>query len=296
MLHEQDLKGIYVPVVTPFLPNEELDLDSYRNYLGKLLSHNIQGLVINGTTGESPTVSWEEVTALVQVTKDRLSMTQKRIPVVIGTGTNSTKSTVKRTELAGHLGADAVLVVTPYYNRPSQEGVLEHFRRVAQVGVPAIVYEIPSRTGIQLSTDTVRRILDLNGVIGLKDSSGSIGLTSELTRFDTKPILCGDDVYFYSMLAHGASGGMLASANVHTDVFLEVYRLAAQGQFTQAKKAFDSLVPLIKKLFQESNPAPIKWVLASQSVLMTDTLRLPMVPISNELQRELEGLLRNAAR
>ncbi|QWU14703.1 4-hydroxy-tetrahydrodipicolinate synthase [Paenibacillus sophorae] len=296
MLHERDLLGIYVPTVTPFLPNEELDLDSYQHYLEKLLSHNIQGLVINGTTGESPTLSWEEVTALVQMTKDCLNKLHKRIPVVIGTGTNSTASTVKRTELAGELGADAVLVVTPYYNRPPQDGVLEHFRRAAQVGVPVIAYEIPSRTSIRLSTDTVRRILDLNGVIGLKDSSGGIDLISELAISDTKPILCGDDLHFYSMLEHGASGGILASANIQTDHFLQVYQLANQGEFGQAKKAFDSLVPLIKGLFQESNPSPLKWVLSNQGILSSDTLRLPMRPISKELQRELEGLLQNPAR
>lgn len=296
MLIERDLVGIYVPAVTPFLPNEELDLDSYRYYLEKLLSHDIQGLVINGTTGESPTLLWEEVTALVQLTKACLNKLQKRIPVVVGTGTNSTASTVKRTELAGKLGADAVLVVTPYYNRPSQAGVLEHFRRVVQVGIPVIAYDVPSRTGIHLTTDTVRKILDLNGVIGLKDSSGGIDLVSELAKSDMKPILCGEDLHFYSMLKHGASGGILASANIQTELFLQVYQLFNQGKYSHAKKVFDSLVPLIKRLFQESNPSPIKWVLANQGLLASDTLRLPMGSISKDLQLELEELLQKPAR
>ncbi|MEK3912651.1 4-hydroxy-tetrahydrodipicolinate synthase [Paenibacillus sp. FSL H7-0331] len=289
MMNETDVKGIYVPVVAPFTGNEELDLDSYRNYIGKLLAHDIQGLVINGTTGEAPTVMWEEVSELVQTTQ--ACMQQKRIPIVIGTGTNSTVSTVKRTEMAGLLGADAVLVVTPYYSRPSQEGILEHYRRVAQVGVPIIAYEVPSRTGVRLTTDTIRKIMDLNGVIGLKDSSGGIELISELTRHDTKPILCGEDLYFHAMLSQGASGGMLASANVIPEALIHVFRLASNGNFIQAKQAFDLLVPLIRGLFQESNPSPIKWILARHGIISSDTLRLPMGPISNQLQLELGQIM-----
>jgi 4-hydroxy-tetrahydrodipicolinate synthase len=199
MLTEHHLKGIYVPLVTPFLSNEDLDLESYRSYLANLIQHNIQGIVVNGTTGEAPTVSWEEVRELVRIAQEIMSNKGNRIPLIIGVGTNHTLSTVKRIELAGQLGADAVLVVTPYYSRPSEEGILEHYRRAAQVGVPVIAYEVPSRTGIQLSVNTMRRILDLNGVIGLKDSSGGTDLIKQLTVLDTKPILCGEDLYFCDM-------------------------------------------------------------------------------------------------
>ncbi|WP_027087522.1 4-hydroxy-tetrahydrodipicolinate synthase [Cohnella panacarvi] len=295
MLTERDLAGVYVPTVTPFAPNEELDLDSYQDYLEKLLNHDIQGLVINGTTGEAPTLLWEEVRTLVQATKNVLSNLHKQIPLIIGTGTNSTFTTVKRTEQAAQLGADAVLVVTPYYNRPSQEGVIEHFRSVAQAGVPVIAYEVPSRTSIHLTTDTISRILDLNGVIGLKDSSGGLDLISELAPSAAKPILCGDDLQFCSMLKHGASGGILASANIQTGTFLQVYKLTGQGEFTKARQMFDSLVPLVTKLFQESNPAPVKWVLAKQGILSSDTLRLPMSSISKDLQLDLEKLLQDYA-
>jgi 4-hydroxy-tetrahydrodipicolinate synthase len=293
MLNERDLKGVYVPIVTPFLPNTELDLDSYRNYLGRLLEQEIQGLVINGTTGESPTVSWEEVVDLVQMTKACMMGNKNHIPVVIGTGTNDTVSTVKRTEMAGQIGADAVLVVMPYYSRPSQDGILEHFRKVAQVGVPIIAYEVPSRTGVRLTADTIIRIMDLNGVIGLKDSSGGIGLISELTCLGSKPVLCGEDIYFHAMLSQGASGGILASANVNTHAFINVFRLASKGDFIKAKKAFDLLVPLIQRLFQESNPSPLKWLLARQGIISSDTLRLPMGPITKGLQLELERTMQN---
>lgn len=293
VLKETDLTGIYVPTVTPFNSSEELDWDSYRNYLETLLKNDIQGLVINGTTGEAPTLSWDEVTVLVQLTKEYVNKLNKRIPIIVGTGTNSTATTVKRTEMAGEIGADAVLIVTPYYNRPSQEGVIEHFRKVAQVGVPVVAYEIPARTSLHLTTDTVKEILDMNGVIGLKDSTGNMGLISNLKN--TKPILCGDDFHFYSMLEQGASGGILASANIHTNLFLEVYKLFNQGDLVSANRVFDSLIPLIKSLFQESNPSPIKWVLAKQGIFATDTLRLPMRSISNELRKQLNEILEYSA-
>jgi 4-hydroxy-tetrahydrodipicolinate synthase len=289
MMDEGNVKGIFVPVITPFLINGELDLDSYRSYVARLLEHNIQGVVINGTTGESPTVSWEEVTSLMKVTNEQ--MREKPVPIVIGTGTNDTLSTVRRTELAGKLGADAALVVVPYYSRPSQEGIIAHFRRAAEVGVPIIVYEIPSRTGVRLSVDTVRTILEINGVIGLKDSSGGIELVSELTRVGSKPVLCGEDAFFHSMLSAGASGGILAAANLETDTFIEVLRLADTGRFKDAKKMFDLLLPFIRLLFEESNPAPLKWVLARQGLITSEAVRLPMSPITHRLQMRLEQMV-----
>jgi 4-hydroxy-tetrahydrodipicolinate synthase len=296
LLQARDLHGIYAPVITPFLPNEELDLDSYRKHVQELLQHNIQGIIVNGTTGESPTVSWEEVVQLFQATKEVVQESGKQLPLIIGTGTNSTVSTVKRTELAGELGADAVLIVTPYYNRPPHAGVIEHYRRASQVGVPVIAYEVPHRTGLRLNADTVKAVLDLDGVIGIKDSTGSLDLLHELTKGDTKPVLCGDDVLFLSMMQHGATGGILASSMIQTEKFVEVYELAKQGDFAQAQTKFDSLVPMIQKLFQESNPAPIKWILTQQGILSSDTLRLPMSPISQGLQQELIELFPALAR
>ncbi|WP_168118855.1 4-hydroxy-tetrahydrodipicolinate synthase [Paenibacillus sp. HB172176] len=312
MLDANALEGLFIPVITPFLPNQKLDLTSYERYIGKLLQENIQGLVVNGTTGESPTVAWEEVESLFQLTRKQAATTRNlsatarslsattrslspakspRMPIVIGTGTNDTASSIRRTELAGKLGADAALVVVPYYSRPSQEGIYEHFRQISSVGVPVIAYEIPSRTGIRTSVGTMRRIMDLDGVIGLKDSSGGIELISELTRHESKPILCGDDSFFYTKLCLGASGGILASANVNTEIFSEVWNSFQKGSFVEARTAFDSLTELIALLFEEPNPAPIKWLLAKNGLIDSDQLRLPMTPISAALREKLEAAL-----
>jgi 4-hydroxy-tetrahydrodipicolinate synthase len=284
--------GVFVPVITPFLQSEELDLESYRRYLGGLIQHDIQGLVINGTTGEAPTVAWEEVVQLVQATKQLIGeKKQQQMPVIIGTGTNDTVSTVRRTESAAEIGADAVLVVVPYYSKPSQEGIIKHFQKVTEVGVPVIVYEIPSRTGVRLTMETARRIMNMNGVVGLKDSSDSFALLSELNRHGAGPVLCGDDINYYAKLKQGAAGGILASANVNTQAFNDVYRLVQWGDDLSAKQFFDQQIPLIRKLFQESNPAPLKWILARKGIIATDQLRLPMTQVSKGLEDELEQLL-----
>ncbi|MCJ8014829.1 4-hydroxy-tetrahydrodipicolinate synthase [Paenibacillus sp. KQZ6P-2] len=291
MMKRQDMHGVIVPVVTPFSPEGELDPESYRNYASRLLTYDIQGIVINGTTGEAPTVTWEEVVKLAKITFELLERGKCSTPVIIGTGTNDTSSTVKRTENAAQIGADAVLVVVPYYSKPSQEGIIKHFEKVTEVGIPVIAYEVPSRTGVRLSVDTARRIMDMDGVIGIKDSSDSLELTAELIRFGAGPVLCGDDLYFHAKLSQGASGGILASANVNTQRFIDVYKLAASGYLISAKHSFDHLIPLIRKCFQESNPAPLKRILAGKGIIASDHLRLPMNPVSDELGNELDQML-----
>ncbi|REE81206.1 4-hydroxy-tetrahydrodipicolinate synthase [Paenibacillus taihuensis] len=290
MLTESQLQGIYVPVVTPFLANEEIDFAAYERYLMNLLSHDIDGLVINGTTAEAPTVTWDEVAEIVRLTSKLLRDTGKQLPLVIGTGTNDTRSTIMRTEQAAQLGADAVLVVTPYYSRPSQAGILQHFERAASVGIPVIAYEVPARTGIRVEADTMRKILEIDGVIGLKDSSGDLRLIRQLMESGcSKPILCGEDAGFYEMLGSGAKGGILASANLRTSDFMDVYRAYQAGDTARAEATFQSLSPLIGLLFKESNPTPLKWMLARQGLINSDAVRLPMTGISEGLRARLCG-------
>jgi 4-hydroxy-tetrahydrodipicolinate synthase len=291
MLTEQQIQGIYVPVITPFTKDNQLDIPSFRNYITHMANSGIHGLVINGTTGESPTVSWDEVEQLVQVTKETLQSINKTIPIVVGTGTNDTASTVKRTQMAGELGADAVLVVTPYYNRPTEEGIYEHFRVTAEVGVPIIVYEIPARTGVRVSVDTMKRIMNLDGVIGLKDSTNGVELMSELVRSGSKPILCGDDAFFYDMLSEGAAGGMLASANINTEQFIEVYDRFKNGDKEGSRELFTRVAPFIDHLFAEPAPAMIKWLLVNQGIITSDQLRLPLMPASEQLKAKMDEYL-----
>ncbi|MDO7907944.1 4-hydroxy-tetrahydrodipicolinate synthase [Paenibacillus sp. JX-17] len=287
MINEHHIQGIFIPVITPFTRDNQLDLDSYRSYITHLASYDIQGLVINGTTGECPTTSWDEVKQMIQITQDIVNRMNLTIPIVVGTGTNDTYSTVRRTELAAGLGADAALVVTPYYNRPTQEGILEHFRMVSQTGLPVIAYEIPARTGSRIHIDTMRRIMDLDGVIGLKDSSGSLDLLSALVQSDSKPVLCGEDVLFHDMLCQGAAGGMMASANIQTQLFVDIYQHYAAGNIQESREDFNLLKPLIQHLFEEPAPAALKWLLSRQEIIATDQLRLPLMPLSAKVRERL---------
>ncbi|WP_127581849.1 4-hydroxy-tetrahydrodipicolinate synthase [Paenibacillus koleovorans] len=289
MLTAATLQGVYTPVVTPFTTSGELDLRSYRRYVERLVEQGIHGIVVAGTTGESPTLAWEEVERLYSATVEVLDALGRRIPVVVGTGTNDTIGTVRRTEQALKLGADAALVVVPYYSRPSAAGIVEHFRLAAETGLPVIAYDIPYRTGVSLSVDTLRNILAIPGVIGLKDSSGGLSNVIELSRTESKPILCGEDFYFFAALCVGASGGMLASSSVRTERFVEMFAQVRSGQAIEAKAVFDELVPLIRLLFQEPNPAPLKWLLARQGMLDSGSLRLPMTEITESLRQELRA-------
>jgi 4-hydroxy-tetrahydrodipicolinate synthase len=285
MLTEQQVKGIFIPLVTPFNLQGEVDHASYDHYIQQLLLADIQGLVLNGTTGESPTVTQHEIESIFAAVRKHVGGAS--IPLMMGTGTNDTRGTIQRTEQAGRLGADAALVVVPYYSRPSQEGIIEHFRQVAKVGVPIMVYDIPGRTGVSLSVETIRTIFNIEGVIGLKDSTGSTQMVTELVRYDSKPILCGEDILFYDALCCGASGGMLASANVETSKFVTLYKLFKSDEQEAAKEVFEQLIPLVRLLFKESNPAPLKWLLAQRGRIAYDQLRLPMLGISEQLKQEL---------
>ncbi|WP_370570267.1 dihydrodipicolinate synthase family protein [Paenibacillus sp. JCM 10914] len=233
----------------------------------------------------------DEVAQMVLAARKVMDECKASLPIVVGTGTNDTMSSVQRTEAAAALGADAVLVVTPYYSRPSDSGIIEHFRRIAAVGIPVILYEVPLRTGIALSVDTIRRVLDIPGIIGMKDSTLTMQLMEQLAVYDTKPILCGHDLHFHDMLVRGAAGGILATANWNTDAFSRVYQFIKLGHYPQAEQQFSSIRPFLELLTQESNPAPMKWLLKHGGMIATDTLRLPMTPISEELKLKLTNMM-----
>ncbi|SDM91706.1 4-hydroxy-tetrahydrodipicolinate synthase [Paenibacillus sp. yr247] len=287
MLREKDLHGIYVPIITPFDEDYEVDAASFYNHVYNVFQDDVDGLVVNGTTGESPTITSEELGILFTTAQAAREAAHVNVPLVVGTGTNDTLSTVRKTEAAGKLGADAALVVVPYYNRPSQQGIIEHFRKAASVGVPIILYEAPHRTGVTLELDTVRTILDIDGVIGMKDSTPNTRLVSELTRLGSKPILCGEDSLLFAALSSGAKGVMSASANVETERFVAFYRHFLAGQHEQSKQLFDELLPLIRLLFEEPNPAPLKWLLEQQGVIESGILRLPLMSVTEGLKEKL---------
>ncbi|RRJ67295.1 4-hydroxy-tetrahydrodipicolinate synthase [Paenibacillus oralis] len=278
MLSEKSLHGVIVPIVTPFDQRGNLDINSFQKLVVRLKSSGIHGLVVNGTTGESPTIEDAELEAMIAAARSVLGET----PLIVGTGSNNTAATIKKTALAKALGADAALVVTPYYNRPSQQGIIEHFRALAEADLPIILYDIPHRTGVTLELDTVKVIMKMDHIIGLKESTGNIKRLMRLVSTIPKPILCGEDELFFASLCCGGKGGILASANLDTKQFVQVYELFGAGKIDASRERFDQLLPLILFLFSEPNPAPLKWLLAQRRHIRTDRLRLPMTSISSD--------------
>ncbi|MBU5442489.1 4-hydroxy-tetrahydrodipicolinate synthase [Paenibacillus sp. MSJ-34] len=284
MLTEDTLHGVMVPIVTPFDHRGNLDMKSFEELVQSLVSRGIHGLIINGTTGESPVIESHELESLIVSARKAIAASYN-IPLIVGTGSNSTLATMKRTEQAKSLGADAALVVTPYYNRPSQQGIIRHFQALAEADLPIILYDIPHRTGVSLTVETVKNIMKMDHVIGLKESTGNIQRIFKLARSMSKPLLCGEDALFFASLCCGAKGGILASANLDSDQFVQVYELFRAGKIEESNELFNQLLPLVEFLFSEPNPAPLKWLLAQRGYIRSDRLRLPMTTISMEATR-----------
>lgn len=284
--HPHHLSGVIVPLVTPFTPDGAVDERSFAALAEWLLAEGVHGFVLAGTTGESPTVRWPEIERLLALAR---AVVRGRVPVLVGTGTYDTAESVERTERARALGADAAFAVVPYYSRPAPAGVIEHFRRIAAVGLPTVAYHIPYRTGLTLTPATLRELLAIPGIVGLKESGGLHNVAA--LAGGPGAILCGEDALFLGALEAGARGGVLAAAQVAPRAFLEIHRAFTAGRPLAARVAAARVQPLIEALFAESNPAPVKWALAHQGRIASPTLRLPMVGISEPLAQRLSSLL-----
>jgi 4-hydroxy-tetrahydrodipicolinate synthase len=283
----RDLHGVFVPIVTPFTATGQIDLASFARLGRWLVDQGVHGLVLNGTTGESPTVHWPEVEQLLAVLRD---VVRGRIPVLVGSGTYDTAESVERTRRAQALGADAAFAVVPYYSRPAPAGVIEHFRRIAAVGLPTVVYNIPYRTGLTLDLPTLEAILALPGVIGIKESSGNTTNIAALARH-AGGVMCGEDLLFLDALQAGGAGGIAAAANLVPRAFVDTHAAFVDRRPDDAAAIFARIRPIITALFAEPNPAPLKWALAQQGHIADATLRLPQVPISEPLAAQLRSLL-----
>jgi 4-hydroxy-tetrahydrodipicolinate synthase len=288
-LRASDLRGVFVPIVTPFLEDGAVDEASLLALTDGLLTAGVHGLVLAGTTGESPTLRWSsEVERLLAIL---VGQVRGRVPILVGTGTNDTAESVRRTARAQSLGADGAFAVCPYYNRPSPAGVLAHYRAIAAVGLPTVAYHIPYRTGLRLDVPTLREVLAIPGVIGLKESSGGLENVGPLASAAGPAILCGEDALFLDALELGAHGAIVASANLLPRAFVEVFAAFAAGQRERARDSFARIRPLVELLFAEPSPAPLKWALHQQGRLRSPTLRLPMAAIGEDLARRLAAQL-----
>lgn len=275
------IQGSIVAIVTPMHSDGSLDLPGLRKLVDWHVAEGTDGIVIVGTTGESPTVSVEEHCELIRVVAEHAA---KRIPVIAGTGGNSTTEAIELTEYAKRVGADASLLVVPYYNRPTQEGMYRHFRKIVEsVDLPAILYNVPGRTVADMSNETVLRLAGVPGIIGIKDATGNLARGTELLRLVPKSfaVYSGDDATAMALMFCGARGNISVTANVAPRNMHHLCVAAMNGKVSEAISINNKLLPLHTKLFVEPNPVPVKWAMHEMG-LIPSGIRLPLVPLAAE--------------
>ena len=281
------IEGVWLPVITPFL-NDEVDYNSYSNMIEFYISKGITGIIANGTTGESPVLSGFEFEELAHKT---VELVNHRIPVYYGLGGNCTKEVVDQLKIVEKAKVDGILSVSPYYNRPDQRGIFEHFKKISEsTSLPVILYNIPYRTGRNMENDTILNLAELKNIIGIKDSCGIANQSIDLLA--SKPegfsVFTGEDILFLTNLVHGGDGGILASAHLFTEKFMDIFRFMKENKYKSALDEWKPLIKIIQLLFKEPNPAPLKYLLHQQNLIKSDEIRLPLVGISEGLKKELD--------
>ncbi|MFS2004931.1 4-hydroxy-tetrahydrodipicolinate synthase [Duganella sp. CT11-25] len=281
------LRGIWVPLVTP-MHHGEIDLSRLQNLADGLIARGVHGLVACGTTGEAPQLDLAEQSAVLAAV---LETAHKRCPVLMGIGGSDTFAAASRVlqfddmELAGYL------VSTPAYVRPSQEGLVRHFETIAEsTERPIVLYNVPARTGVNLELAAARRLAERPQFAAIKEAGGSLRQMTDLVQHTPLAMLCGDDALLFSSLCIGGHGAISASAHIRPDLFVRLYELARAQRIDEARDLFRKLLPMIRLLFSEPNPAPLKAALAMQG-LMRDELRLPMTPATGECKARLAAAL-----
>ena len=278
----QPLQGSLVALVTPMLENGSLDFNALEALIEWHIESGTNGIVSVGTTGESATVSVPEHLEIINKT---INFVDGRVPVIAGTGGNSTQEAIELTQTAAELGADYALLVTPYYNKPNQEGLFHHFIKIADSAeIPQILYNVPSRTACDLMPETVMRLANHQNIVGIKEALDSSERFSELIKIsqsiaDQKnfSVFSGDDPTFNSFMANGGDGVISVAANVVPSYISQICSLNLSGQFDEAKELNSILENLYELLFVESNPIPVKWMLNKMNRIQSG-IRLPLVP------------------
>src|SRR3989338_10704862 len=278
-------KGSLVALVTPMLQDGAIDFAAFERLILWHIENQTDGLVILGTTGESATILEKERDAIIQFA---IATAHKKIPVIVGTGSNATSHSIERTQKAMHLGADAVLLVTPYYNRPTQEGLFQHFSSIARSAlIPQILYNVPSRTACDLLPETIARLVSFPNIVGVKEATGDLSRLQKLLALDLPlDYFSGDDKTAMDFMLQGGRGVISVTANVAPKKVHDLCEASLAGDREKASNIDQTLAPLYSALFVESNPIPTKWLLQKMG-LIQGGIRLPLVPLSVMYQRQV---------
>lgn len=285
-------KGVFSALVTPF-ENGQVDYASLEKLVDDQISHGINGLVINGTTAESPTLTSTEVKKIFSVVRALVGVD---FPLILGTGSNSTAKTIEQTQMASELGADAALVVVPYYNKPPQRGLVQHFKAVAKSAeLPIIMYNVPGRTITAMSVETIQELAEIKNILGIKEASGDIEFDKKL-----KPILppqflflSGDDGTYIDFLKLGGHGIISVMSNIIPKETVQWTQEVFSGAVSSTEQDFKIYKSLINGMYVEANPIPVKWMLYKKGIIKSPEMRLPLTVLDEKFYASTEKLMKD---
>lgn len=286
---DKKIRGTGTAIVTPFTAHGEIDYEATRRLLDYQLSGGVEMIVPLGSTGENPTVTLHERTKFFRYVIDYVA---GRAIVVAGTGTNDTRTSILLTREAYDLGADAALVVTPFYNKPTPDGLFEHFKAVAEVGLPVVMYNVPGRTGLNMNAETTLRCAEIPNVVAIKEASADLPQCMEIIKNSPHGfhLLSGEDNLTVPLISMGAEGVISVTSNVVPNEFSRMVRFALNSQFEEAKAIHYELLDLMKVMFIESNPGPVKSALSMMGII-SENYRLPLVAMREENRRKVRDVL-----
>ena len=284
--------GSIVAIVTPMKANGDVDYSSLEKLVAWHLSNDTDGIVVLGTTGESATIIEAEKIKIIQSVIDQVN---EKIPVIVGSGTNATHHTIELTRQAMELGADAALIVTPYYNKPTQAGLFQHFSAIAKaVPIPQILYNVPSRTGCDLLPETIIKLGKFANIVAVKEATGEVNRVKELLAADCEiDLLSGDDKTALEFMCAGGKGVISVVANIVPKAFHALCTAAIHGDRTTAEECEKKLKLLYSELFVESNPIPVKWALAKMGMI-AEGIRLPLTPLAKQFHQRVLHAMQSA--
>jgi 4-hydroxy-tetrahydrodipicolinate synthase len=287
------LQGSLVAIVTPMQEDGELDLGAFRKLIDWHIEQGSDGIVVVGTTGESPTVDFDEHHLLIKTAVDHAA---RRIPVIAGTGANSTREAIELAAYAKQVGADMSLSVVPYYNKPTQEGLYRHFKAIAEaVDIPQILYNVPGRTVADLQNETTLRLAGVPNIVGIKDATANLERGSDLLRRKPREFLVfsGDDATGLALMLLGGNGVISVTANAAPRLMHEMCAAALAGDVVRAREINNRLLGLHRSLFCEANPIPVKWAV-QQMGLIKGGIRLPLTPLSESFFSQVREAMQQA--
>lgn len=287
MIHA--LKGTYTALITPFHDDGTFDKEAFQANIQYQVNQGVEGIVVLGTTAEVPTLNDHEKELSIQIARETLDKASRKVSLWVGTGSYSTEETIKSTLRAQALGADGALVVTPYYNKPTQEGLYQHFKALVKATeLPICVYNIQGRTGLNMTTDTLMRLMDFPQIVAVKEASGNISQIMEVIE-NSRPgfsVLSGDDNLTLPVIALGGVGVISVLSNLLPAEVKQLTDTCLAGDFEQARSLHYRLLPLVRHAFIETNPAPVKFMM-NQMGMKAGTLRLPLVPVTEMTEGKL---------